>query len=38
MLSEEDRPRWEKDFNELGAWLSIDTKVIGAQEPAAVAD
>lgn len=39
-LSKEDRPRWEKDFNELGAWLSIDTTAIGAQEAttAAAAD
>ncbi len=32
----EDRPRWEKSFNELGACLSIDTESISAQDPAAV--
>jgi alpha-amylase/alpha-mannosidase (GH57 family) len=33
-LRTEDSPRWAKDFNELGTWLSIDTESIGAQETA----
>ncbi len=33
-LSPEERPRWEKDFNELGACLSIDTQAIRAGEQA----
>ncbi|MGA2571402.1 MAG: DUF3536 domain-containing protein [Terracidiphilus sp.] len=34
-LDSEDHPRWEKDFNELGACLAIDTKAIrAADEPA----
>lgn len=36
-LSSEDRPRWEKGINELGAWLSIDTGAIEAQEVAQAA-
>jgi len=37
-LSAEDRPRWEKDFNELGACLAFDCDAIRAQdEPAAAA-
>ncbi|HUV69257.1 MAG TPA: DUF3536 domain-containing protein [Terracidiphilus sp.] len=31
-LAAEDRPRWEKSFNELGACLSIDTDAIHASE------
>jgi alpha-amylase/alpha-mannosidase (GH57 family) len=31
-----DRPRWEKDFNELGTCLSIDTTVISALDLATV--
>jgi hypothetical protein len=31
-LSKEDRPRWEKSFNDLGACLSIDCAAIGAQD------
>jgi alpha-amylase/alpha-mannosidase (GH57 family) len=34
-LGKDDRPRWEKNFNELGACLSIDCAAIGAQDPAA---
>ncbi len=33
-LSIEDRSRWEKGFNDLGACLSIDTSSIGEQDPA----
>jgi hypothetical protein len=33
-LSADDRPRWEKSFNELGACLSIDCAAISAQDPA----
>jgi alpha-amylase/alpha-mannosidase (GH57 family) len=37
-LSAEERPRWEKDFDELGACLTIDTTAIRAtDEPAATA-
>jgi len=32
-LEADDRPRWEKDFSELGACLSIDCAAIRAQEP-----
>jgi alpha-amylase/alpha-mannosidase (GH57 family) len=32
----EDRPRWDKEFAELGRLLSIDTTAIKAQEPTAV--
>jgi alpha-amylase/alpha-mannosidase (GH57 family) len=32
----QDRFRWDKNFNELGTCLSIDTTAIGVQEPAAV--
>jgi len=31
-LSQEDRPRWDKDFAELGSLLSIDTTAIQAQD------
>jgi alpha-amylase/alpha-mannosidase (GH57 family) len=31
-LADEDRPRWEKLFNELGSCLSIDTEAIRAEE------
>jgi hypothetical protein len=34
-LTKDNRPRWEKSFNELGACLSIDCAAIGAQDPAA---
>ncbi len=34
-LEDEDRPRWEKDFAELGQCLSIDTETVTAQEPLA---
>jgi alpha-amylase/alpha-mannosidase (GH57 family) len=33
--STDDRQRWEKNFNELGACLSIDCAAIRAQDPAA---
>jgi alpha-amylase/alpha-mannosidase (GH57 family) len=33
-LSAEDRPRWDKDFNELGACLSFDTEAIRALQEA----
>jgi len=33
-LSKEDRPRWEKDFNELGACLKFDCDAIRALEEA----
>jgi hypothetical protein len=33
-LSAEDRPRWEKDFQDLGAWLGLDTAAITARERA----
>jgi len=33
-LSAEDRPRWEKDFNELGACLTFDTEAIRALQEA----
>ena len=33
-LNSEDRPRWEKSFNELGTYLSIDTEAIRADEKA----
>jgi len=36
MLTEEDRPRWDKGFSELGTCLSIDTAAITDQDPAAV--
>jgi alpha-amylase/alpha-mannosidase (GH57 family) len=36
-LTAEERPRWEKDFNELGACLTIDTEAIRAEQEAAVA-
>jgi alpha-amylase/alpha-mannosidase (GH57 family) len=31
-LSKEDRPRWEKNFNELGKYLSIDVEAIHADD------
>jgi alpha-amylase/alpha-mannosidase (GH57 family) len=34
-LAADDRPRWEKNFSELGACLSIDCAAITAQDPAA---
>jgi hypothetical protein len=34
-LSKEDRPRWEKAFNELGSCLSIDTVAIRADDKSA---
>jgi len=37
-LATEDRPRWEKDFDELGAYLSIDTVAIRADDEPAAAD
>ncbi len=36
-LSDEDRPAWERDFNELGACLSIDTTSLTADESILVA-
>jgi hypothetical protein len=33
-LNEEDRPRWENDYKELGALLSIDTEAIATPEAA----
>jgi len=35
-LTIDDRPRWDKDFNELGTCLSIDCTAIGAQDMSAV--
>ena len=32
-LNKENRPRWDADFNDLGACLSIDCTAIRAQEP-----
>jgi alpha-amylase/alpha-mannosidase (GH57 family) len=32
-LTADDRPRWDKDFSELGACLSIDCAAISAQKP-----
>ena len=37
-LSTDDRPRWEKSFNELGACLSIDTEAIRTEDRAPVSD
>jgi alpha-amylase/alpha-mannosidase (GH57 family) len=34
-LAADDRPHWEKNFNELGSCLSIDCEAISAQDPAA---
>ncbi len=34
-LASDDRPRWEKTFNELGACLSIDTEAIRADDKTA---
>ena len=34
-LTEEDRPRWDKLFNDLGTCLSIDTEAIRADEKSA---
>ena len=36
-LSAEEHPRWEKDFDELGACLTFDTQAIRADEEAAAA-
>jgi alpha-amylase/alpha-mannosidase (GH57 family) len=36
-LGAEERPRWDKDFNELGACLTFDTQAIRADEEAAAA-
>jgi alpha-amylase/alpha-mannosidase (GH57 family) len=35
-LATDDRPRWDKDFSELGACLTIDCTAIKAQDPAAL--
>ncbi|HEY1159663.1 MAG TPA: DUF3536 domain-containing protein [Terracidiphilus sp.] len=35
-LGKDNRPRWDKDFNELGACLSIDCAAISEQDPVAV--
>ena len=35
-LGKADRPRWDKEFNELGACLTIDCAAIRDQDPAAV--
>jgi alpha-amylase/alpha-mannosidase (GH57 family) len=35
-LDADDRPRWEKNFSELGRCLSIDCSAIKAQDPTAV--
>ena len=35
-LSTEDRPRWDRNFNELGKCLSIDCAAISAQDPSVV--
>jgi len=35
-LKDEERPRWEKSFSELGSCLSIDGMAIRAQDPTAV--
>jgi hypothetical protein len=35
-LTADERPKWEKNFRELGSCLSIDWAAISAQEPAAV--
>jgi len=35
-LDAEERPRWDKNFSELGNCLSIDCAAISAQDPAAV--
>jgi alpha-amylase/alpha-mannosidase (GH57 family) len=37
VLEAEDRPRWEKDFNELGVCLTFDTEAIRADEETATA-
>jgi hypothetical protein len=34
-LTDDERPRWDRDFAELGRCLSIDTETITAQEPMA---
>jgi hypothetical protein len=36
-LTAEERPRWEKDFNELGACLTIDTEAMRAADEVAAA-
>jgi hypothetical protein len=33
-LLAEDRPRWDQDFSDLGACLSIDCAAISTQDPA----
>jgi hypothetical protein len=35
-LAAEDRPRWDKNFSELGTCLSIDVTAITAQDPQAL--
>ena len=35
-LAAEDRPRWDKDFSELGCCLSIDSHAIQVEDPTAV--
>ena len=37
-LQDEERPRWEKDFNELGSCLTFDTEAIGAGSEAETAN
>ena len=37
-LSTDDRPRWEKSFNDLGSCLSIDTEAIRTEDRAPVSD
>jgi hypothetical protein len=37
-LATDDQPHWEKDFKELGAWLSIDYAAICAKDPAAAGE
>jgi len=34
-LTDDERPRWDRDFAELGRCLSIDPETITAQEPLA---
>ena len=36
-LAREERPQWDKDFNELGACLTIDTEAIRAEDALATA-
>jgi hypothetical protein len=35
-LAEDDRPRWDKDFTELGTCLSIDGESITAEDRSTV--